>query len=112
MRKWARYILLGFGIAGSVSANSVVTCSANGGAFSTNGCYSLASFSFSESLDWANAYGSADRAANPNAIYNPILHGDWNATTTNGIIVGATLGPGIRIRRAHSPAKTTSRECS
>jgi hypothetical protein len=93
MRTTLKYIVLLAGLAGSLSANSVLSCSLNGGAFTTTGCYSLATFSFTESLDWANAYGSADTATNPNAIYDT-SNGPWNAITGNGVTVGATLGPG------------------
>jgi hypothetical protein len=93
MLKTFKYMLLLAGLAGSLSANSVLTCSQNGGPFVSTGCYSLATFSFTESLDWANAYGSADTATNPNAVFDT-THGPWNAITDNGITVGATLGPG------------------
>src|SRR5258708_7781448 len=81
MRRILRYILLTGGLAGSLSATSVLSCGFNGGALSTSGCYSLPTFSFTESLDWAAAYGSADTVANPNAVYDPITNGPWNATT-------------------------------
>src|SRR5215475_13632550 len=93
MQTTLRYIVLLTGFLGSLSANSVLSCSQNGGTFTTSGCYSLATFSFTESLDWANAYGSADTATNPNVIFDT-SGGPWNAITGNGVTVGATLGPG------------------
>jgi hypothetical protein len=94
MRRVLQYIVIMGGLAGSLSATSVLSCGFNGGALSTSGCYSSASFSFTESLDWAAAYGSADTAHNPNAVYNPVVSGPWNAVTAGGLTVGATLGPG------------------
>src|SRR4051794_17277805 len=91
-RAW-RYIFLLGGLAGTLPATSVLSCGFNGGALTTSGCYT-STFSFTESLDWANAYGSADTVNNPNAVYNPVLNGSWNALTGNGLTVGTTLGPG------------------
>src|SRR5215813_40093 len=79
-------------LVGSLPANSVLSCSYNGGPFVSTGCRSLSTFSFTESLDWANAYGSADTAINPNTVFNTSA-GDWNALTGNGLTVGASLGP-------------------
>jgi len=90
-RVW-RYIFLLGGLAGTLPATSVLTCGFNGGALGSTGCYTN-TFSFSESLDWSDAYGTADTVNNPNAVYNPVLNGPWNATTGNGLTVGATLGP-------------------
>jgi len=82
-------------LAGSLSANSVLSCSYNGGPFVSTGCRSLATFSFTESLDWANAYGSADRNdPNQYAIFDT-SNGPWISNPTgNGITVGASFGPG------------------
>src|SRR3954462_7594411 len=87
------YIFLLGGLAGTLWATSVLSCATNGGPLSTSGCYT-SSFSFTESLDWANAYGSADTVNNPNAVYNPVLNGSLNALTGNGLAVGTTLGSG------------------
>ena len=94
MRTFLRLLAVTGILVGSLSANSVLSCSYNGGPFVSTGCQSLATFSFTESLDWANAYGSADTAGNPNAIFDT-LNGPWISTpTTNGITVGASFGPG------------------
>src|SRR4030095_14138586 len=92
MRTFIRYLALTGILAASVYGNTVLTCSSNNGPFTSVGCHSLATFSFTESLDWANAYGSADR--NANAIFDT-SNGPWiSSATANGLTVGATFGPG------------------
>ena len=81
-------LLLSFVLVGSLPATTVLICGVNGAALSGTGCYSLATFSFSESLDWQNAYGTADQNA-----HNVTTSGVWEATTGNGLQVGSTFGP-------------------
>jgi len=89
-----RWLLLIFGLSGlvgNVSASSLLTCSFNGGAYTTSGCYSIAGFAFNDSLDWQDAYGTADYVANPNQTYDPIANGPWAAVTSGGLGVSSTL---------------------
>jgi hypothetical protein len=108
MRRVWRFLLLLTGLSGLAMCQSVLTCSFNGGAFTSSGCYTLRSFTATESLDWSNAYGSADTATNPNTIYNT-SHGPWNAITGNGSRSELLSVPAIQVLRRRSHDTTTSR---
>src|SRR6266436_2861214 len=83
MRRLWQFILLMGGLAGSVSATSVLTCNfngANGGALQSNNCYGGSStpltFSTIETVDWSTAFGNAAVAT-----HNTGTSGAWTTTT-------------------------------
>lgn len=95
-----RAILLTLIMVAALPASTVLTCGFNGDALSGAGCYSFPSFSFTESIDWETAYGTANQAplaaggpAN-STTYDPVAAGSpWIApATSSGLVVGATFG--------------------
>jgi hypothetical protein len=77
-----------------LSAVPVLTCSTNGGPFTSVGCYTSPSFSTLgtlESVDWQTALGPANQPA-----YNTTLNGPWTYTTPEGLTIGLTRGPGYQ----------------
>jgi hypothetical protein len=81
-------LLLSCAFVGSLSGTTVLTCGVNGAPLSGSGCYSLANFSFSDTIDWQNTFGTADQNA-----HNVTTSGIWQGVTDGGVQVGATFGP-------------------
>jgi hypothetical protein len=78
MRRVWQFILLVGGLAGSVSATSILTCNfngANGGALQSTGCYggtsSPLTFNTLETVDWQTALGTADQTGAPYTYTTP-----------------------------------------
>src|SRR5436190_3090778 len=89
MRRLGQKILLFSALAGSLPAATVLTCSFNGNAFTSAGCYTSPTFFTTDSSDWLSALGAANQSP-----YYLGTAGTKTFTTGGGLTVGIAEGPG------------------
>lgn len=89
-RTW-RFLLVLLACAGALPAASILTCSFDGGPYSSIGCYNSPAAYTIETVDWLTALGSANQGAHHTVAEKPETY--WNYKTPDGLTVSLTLGP-------------------